>query len=95
MDGDTVHQLKGRTGRPRLTTLTTGVGELNTSTAEQCPCSIFSQRHNIEDCSISKALNVNERAHLAKEKRLCFLASGTPPIMITWPNHVLFEDDAE
>ena len=64
--------IKGHNGPPPLTTLTTGVGEPNTPAAEQSPCSICSQRHNIEDCSTFKALNVNERAQLAKEKRLCF-----------------------
>ena len=44
--------IKGQNGLPPVTTLTTGVGEPNTPTAEQSPCSICStclQRHNIED----------------------------------------------
>ena len=64
--------IKGLNGPLPLTTLTMGVGEPNTPTAEPSPCSICSQRHNIEDCSTFKALNVNQRAQLAKEKRLCF-----------------------
>ena len=39
--------IKGLNGLPPLTTLTTGVGEPNTPTAEPSPCSICSQRHNI------------------------------------------------
>lgn len=49
-----------------------GVCKPNTPTAEPSPSSICSQRHNIEDCSTFKALNVNQRARLAKAKRLCF-----------------------
>ena len=49
-----------------------GVSEPNTPTADPSPCSISSQHHNIEDCSTFKALNVNQRAQLAKERRLCF-----------------------
>ena len=64
--------IKGLNGPPPLTTLTTGVREPNTPTAEQSPCSICLQGHNIEDCCTFKALNVNKCAQLAKEKRLCF-----------------------
>ena len=69
---------KGLNRPPPLITLTTGLGEPNTPTAEPSPCSICSQRHNIEDCSTFKALNVNQYAQLAKEKRLCFCCLRHP-----------------
>ena len=77
---------------PPLTTLTMGISEPNTPKAEPSPCSISSQHHNTEDCSTFKALYVNQRAQLAKEKRLCFRCLKHPA---TWPNRVIFEDDAE
>ena len=62
--------IKGLNRPPPLTTLTTGIGEPNTPTAEPIPCSICSQRYNIEDCGTFKALNINQRAQLAKSCNL-------------------------
>ena len=57
---------------PRFSTLATGnlTGNENPPTARACL--VCDKRHAVEKCEKFLAMNVNQRAQLGKEKRLCF-----------------------
>ena len=69
---------KGQTQRrpnnlsPSVSMLVPGVQDTKKTPIEGKRCLICSQSHQIENCETVRALDVNDRAQLAKEKKLCF-----------------------
>ena len=65
---------------PPLTTLAMNANDGNKIKPEGRLCPICAHSHKIEECDTFKALNVDQRAQLAKEKSLCFRC-------LTYPTH--------
>ena len=63
---------RSETKGAEFTTLTTTLNGKRDVTRPPANCSVCSQAHKVEDCPDFKKMDVDQRAHCAKEKGLCF-----------------------